>query len=71
MHNFRLAYDVVPLINGKPCWDIKNPVWLKVGELGKKNGLEWAGDWKTFKEYPHFQYTGGLTIADLQKGVMI
>mgnify|MGYP003338216528 CR=1 FL=1 len=30
--------------------------------IGKKFGLEWAGDWKTFKEYPHFQYRGGLTM---------
>ena len=71
VHNYRLAYDVVPIINGKPCWDISNPVWKKVGELGVKCGLEWGGNWKRFKDYPHFQFTGGLTLADLKKGLMI
>lgn len=71
IHNYRLAYDVVPIINGKPCWDISNPVWKVVGELGIKCGLEWGGSWKRFKDYPHFQFTGGLTLADLKKGLMI
>ena len=67
-HNYRCAVDVVPIVAGKPVWDTKNPVWQEVGKLGKAAGLEWAGDWKRFKEYPHFQYTGGLTLAQLQQG---
>jgi peptidoglycan L-alanyl-D-glutamate endopeptidase CwlK len=67
-HNFRCAVDVVPLVNGKAVWDGKDPIWAKVGELGKAAGLEWAGEWKTFKELAHFQYTGGLTLADLNAG---
>ena len=70
-HNFRCAVDVVPLRNGKPVWDTKDPVWQTVGRLGKAAGLEWAGDWKRFKEFPHFQYTGGLTLAQLQQGAKI
>lgn len=50
-----LAFDVVPLINGKPVWDASNPVWKILGGLGKSVGLNWAGDWKRFKEYPHFE----------------
>jgi len=67
-HNFRCAVDVVPLVAGKPCWNVKDPVWQTVGKLGKEQGLEWAGAWVKFKEYPHFQYTGGLTLAQLQQG---
>ncbi len=70
-HNYRCAVDVVPIVNGKPCWDVKNFVWQQVGALGKQAGLEWAGDWKRFKEYPHFQYTGGLTMAQLAAGSKI
>jgi peptidoglycan L-alanyl-D-glutamate endopeptidase CwlK len=70
-HNYRCAVDVVPIVAGKPVWDAKNPVWQEVGALGKAAGLEWAGDWKRFKEYPHFQYTGGLTLAQLQTGARI
>lgn len=67
-HNFRCAVDVVPLVNGKPVWDGDDPIWVKVGALGKQAGLEWAGDWKKFKEMAHFQYTGGLTLAQLNAG---
>ena len=69
-HNWRCALDVVPLVNGKAIWD-DQAIWKQVGEIGKSCGLEWAGDWKTFKEFPHFQYTGGLTIAQLQQGAKI
>jgi len=69
-HNYRCALDVVPLVNGKAVWD-DQAVWKQVGEIGKACGLEWAGDWKTFKEFPHFQYTGGMTLAQLQQGAKI
>jgi peptidoglycan L-alanyl-D-glutamate endopeptidase CwlK len=73
-HNWRCAVDVVPLRNGKPVWgttgeDLK--LWMKVGELGERAGLEWAGRWKRFREFPHFQYTAGLTLKDLQNGKTI
>lgn len=70
-HNYRCAVDVVPIRNGKAIWNAKDPIWQRIGALGKAAGLEWAGDWKRFKEFPHFQYTAGLTLAQLQKGVKI
>lgn len=70
-HNYRCALDVVPLVNGKPNWNDSDPVWAEVGRLGKTAGLEWAGDWKTFKETAHFQYTGGLSLKQLQAGAQI
>ena len=70
-HNHRCAVDVVPLVSGKPDWDGSHPVWAEVGRLGQENGLEWAGNWVHFKELAHFQYTGGLTIAQLNEGAII
>ena len=67
-HNYRCAVDVVPLVNGKPNWDGSDPIWQTIGELGEQAGLEWAGRWRSFKELAHFQYTGGLTLADLKAG---
>jgi peptidoglycan L-alanyl-D-glutamate endopeptidase CwlK len=46
-------------------------LWNKVGTTGESCGLEWAGRWKKFKEMAHFQYTGGLTLTDLQNGKTI
>ena len=71
IHNYRLAYDVVPLRNGKPVWDTRDVAWAKVGLIGESLGLEWGGNWKSFKDLPHFQYLGGLTLSDLQQGKMI
>ncbi len=50
------AFDVVPLVLGKPVWNAKDPVWQVLGGIGKSLGLKWAGDWKgRLKEYPHFE----------------
>ena len=70
-HNFRCAVDVVPLVNGKADWDGSHPVWAEVGRIGKENGLEWAGEWVHFKELAHFQYSNGLTLAQLRDGAVI
>lgn len=59
-HNFRVAFDCVPIIDNKFCWDSSHPSWKKMGEIGKSLGLEWAGEWVKFKEYPHFQYLKAL-----------
>ncbi|MGV3581887.1 MAG: M15 family metallopeptidase [Methylophilus sp.] len=73
MHQYGVAYDCVPLLNGKPVWGAvtakDSELWHKVGQLGKEAGLDWAGDWSAKKrEYPHFQYTGGLTLSDFLAG---
>jgi LysM repeat protein len=63
-HNFGLAFDVLLLdALGKGDWNTRHPGWRILGELGKKAGLEWGGDWKTPKDFAHFQYTGGITLA--------
>lgn len=54
-HNFRCAYDVVPLVNGKPVWKASDPIWKDVVALGKQAGAEAGAEWKTFKDQPHFQ----------------
>ena len=71
-HNWRCAFDVVPLRNGKPVWGTSGPdgdLWRKIGEMGEAVGLEWAGRWTgKLREMAHFQYTGGLTLADFKAG---
>ena len=57
-----LAVDVVPMRDGKPVWAASDPVWKRVGEIGEKVGLEWAGRWTTFREYPHFQHPQAKTL---------
>lgn len=70
-HNWRCAFDCVPLRHGKPVWGTTGEdgkLWERIGQIGEAAGLEWAGRWRSMKEYAHFQWTGGLTLADLQAG---
>ena len=69
-HNYRLAFDFVPMVCGKPQWDNLNLI-TKCGLIGENIGLQWAGRWVKFKELLHLQYTDGLTISDLKSGQMI
>lgn len=69
-HNWRCAFDFVPIVNGKAQWN-NIATFQRCGEIAESVGLEWAGRWRTFKELAHCQYTGGLTLADLQSGKTI
>ena len=67
-HNWRVAFDFCPIINGKCQWDNKD-LFAECGRIGEEVGLEWAGRWAgKFKETAHFQYTGGLSLADFHAG---
>lgn len=67
-HNWRLAFDFVPLVNGKAMW-ADTGLFTKCGRIAESIGLEWAGSWSgKFKETAHCQFTGGLSLADLQAG---
>lgn len=69
-HNYKCAFDFAPQVNGKVDWN-NLELFTKCGEIGKSLGLEWAGDWVSFKEYAHLQYTGGLSLSELQSGKTI
>ncbi|MFP4615575.1 MAG: M15 family metallopeptidase [Thiohalorhabdus sp.] len=59
IHNYRMAFDAVPLEGGKPVWSTSDEedreLWEMYGELVREVGLEWAGDWTSFTEFPHAQ----------------
>jgi peptidoglycan L-alanyl-D-glutamate endopeptidase CwlK len=67
-HNFMLkglpaakAFDCVPMRAGKCVWGTSGEdgeLWQQLGAIGERLGLEWAGHWKSFKEFPHFQLKG-------------
>ena len=70
-HNHRCAFDFVPIVNGKAQWN-DSALFKRCGEIAESVGLEWSGRWKgKFREMAHCQYTGGLTLADLQNGKVI
>lgn len=64
-HNYKVAWDVVPIIQGKPVWDSNDPVWQEVIKAGEDSGAEAGAKWKTFPDLPHFQ------IRPIVKGLPI
>lgn len=68
LHQWRVALDLVPMVNGKPEWSGRDPVWHKIAAIFKAHGFEWGYDWKTFREMPHFQMTGGHPLSYFQAG---
>lgn len=63
-HNFGLAMDVVAIDkDGKADW---NGPWERIAEIGKSLGFEWGGDWKSFKDKPHFQMKFGHTLSQMR-----
>ncbi len=63
-HNWGLAIDVVPVVNGKPCWEDNNPVWQEIGSIGLARGMEWYGvPGAAFHELPHFQMPNWKSLA--------
>ncbi len=62
-HNFGIAFDVGIFQRGEYLDD--SPLYAEVGALGRSQGLEWGGDWTSFRDEPHFQlaYPGTLAQA--------
>lgn len=66
-HQYRCAWDCVPMSGGKPQWN-DAATYKRMAAIATKYGIEWAGNWVSFKEQAHFQFTNGLTLAELQQG---
>lgn len=69
LHNYDLALDCVPIEGGKPAWSTQHPAWSQVIAYAVEAGLEPGAFWSRAKrEFPHFQYAGGLSLAQIKKG---
>lgn len=59
-HQYGLAFDLAPLItkDGKEvlAYDAANVNWQYVGHCIRAQGLEWGGDWRSFKDRPHAEW---------------
>ena len=53
------AVDLAPMLGGKVSWDW--PLYHRLAPFVKKaaadlgHPIEWGGDWRSFKDGPHFQ----------------
>jgi peptidoglycan LD-endopeptidase CwlK len=63
-HNKGIAVDFC-LTNkeGTAAYWTVNKDWKRVVAIAKSKGFEWGGDWTSFKDNPHLEYTGKITIT--------
>lgn len=66
IHNYGLAVDICLIIEGKDVswdtakdWDNDGVAdWYECVKIFAKYGWDWGGNWKTFKDLPHFEKKG-------------
>lgn len=66
-HNYGLAIDLGLFKSGKYLDEsypsLAEKIYKEIGAIAVAQGIEWAGNWKSFTESPHFQWTNGMTIT--------
>ena len=71
-HNYGLALDIV-LIDGKTAsWNTTKDFdgdgvadWMEIVDIFKSHDWEWGGNFRSFKDLPHFQKTFGYSWQEL------
>jgi len=73
-HNYGIAVDMGVFKDGKYLDGSKpseaEAFHRKAATIAEKYGIEWGGSWKSFKDYPHFEYKTGKTISQLRQMVL-
>jgi peptidoglycan L-alanyl-D-glutamate endopeptidase CwlK len=71
-HNYGLAFDIAILLDNDKNGTFESISYaqdenfMKVVNFFKSKGWIWGGDFKSFKDNPHFQKTFGNSISDLK-----
>lgn len=70
-HNFGIAVDMGVFKNGKYLDGDKpseaEAFHRKAAQIAEKYNIEWGGSWKSFKDYPHFEFKTGKTLAQMRQ----
>jgi peptidoglycan LD-endopeptidase CwlK len=81
IHNYGLAFDIVMLYDNEGDGNFEEASWSQIRDFDKDSiadwkevtnyfkskGWEWGGDWKSFKDAPHFQMDFGFTWQQLKQ----
>lgn len=71
-HNYGLAFDIVILFDKDNNGSFETASWERdkyfnmVVDFFKSKGWKWGGDFKSFKDYPHFEKSFGKTTSQLK-----
>ena len=64
-HNFCIAWDLGIFDGGAYLGD--SPLYTRAAGVGLVDGLEWGGNWQSFKDKPHYQVATGLAISAVRQ----
>lgn len=75
-HEYGLALDVVPTeLLALPNWGDTpdhraraDQLWKRLGAIGKAVGFRWGGEFPHLPDRPHFEWSSGLSLAQLRAG---
>lgn len=74
-HNYGLAIDFALQTEDDVIWDLEydgnengESDWMEIVDIAKDLGFTWGGDFRGFKDYPHFEMRFGLSIRELKRG---
>lgn len=60
-HNFGIAWDIGIFESGRYLGE--SPLYDRAGAIVTAPGVEWGGNWSTFKDRPHYQLATGNPIS--------
>ncbi|HWJ57215.1 MAG TPA: M15 family metallopeptidase, partial [Vicinamibacterales bacterium] len=63
-HNFGIAWDIGLFDGGRYLTD--DPPYARVSTL-RPAAVDWGGDWKTFRDPPHYQLRLPLTVGQIRE----
>lgn len=63
-HNFGIAWDIGVFEGGRYLDD--SPLYDHAANFGKVDGVEWGGDWQSFRDRPHYQLATHLPLAEVR-----
>jgi peptidoglycan L-alanyl-D-glutamate endopeptidase CwlK len=83
IHNYGLAFDIVLLYDNDGNGMFEEASWSQIRDFDKDSKADWmeivayfkskgwehGGDWKNFKDYPHFQMNFGFDWKVLKQRV--
>lgn len=63
-HNFGVAWDIGLFKGAKYLED--SPAYTVLGSIGKAQGLDWGGSWRSLQDEPHYGLKTGLTLKQMR-----
>ncbi len=64
-HNFAIAWDIGIFSGGK--YITKAGPYKRAADIGLSEDLIWGGNWRRFRDVPHYQLATGLAIKAVRK----